>query len=113
MNGVNAPTSLNFDFKLVNVINMLDPSDPRADADFVELSSPIASQKIIFHGIGFRFQLEFGETTGDDIKLFDEFHVLEGRSAVTRLYGTLIEVESVNPVASSKKDTIAGNFRLL
>lgn len=96
MNGVAASTTLNFNFELINVVNQLNPSNLWADADFVKLSSPIASQTITFQGIDFRFQLEFGETTGDGISLFDEFHVLEGRSAATRLYGTLIEVGSVN-----------------
>jgi prepilin-type N-terminal cleavage/methylation domain-containing protein len=96
MNGVNASTSLDFDFELVNVINMLDPNDPWADADFVRLSNPIANQTLTFRGIDFRFQLEFGETTSNGISLFDEFHVLEGRSATTRLYGTLVEVGSLS-----------------
>ncbi len=94
MNGVAASTSLDFDFELVNVLNKLNPKDPWADADFVKLSNPIASQILTFQGMDFRFQLEFGETTADGISLFDEFHVLEGRSAATRLYGTLIEVAS-------------------
>jgi hypothetical protein len=96
MNGVNASTSLDFDFELVNVLNALDPNDPWADADFVKLSNPIASQTLTFRGIDFRFQLEFGETTANGISLFDEFHVLEGRSATTRLYGTLVEVGSLS-----------------
>jgi prepilin-type N-terminal cleavage/methylation domain-containing protein len=96
MNGVNATTSLDFDFELVNTINRLDPKDPWADADFVRLSNPVANQTLSFRGIDFRFQLEFGETTSNGISLFDEFHVLEGRSASTRLYGTLIEVGSLN-----------------
>jgi hypothetical protein len=95
MNGVNASTSLNFDFELVNVINILDPNDPWADADFVKLSNPIASQILTFQGIDFRFQLEFGETTSNGISLFDEFHVLEGSTSATRLYGTLIEASSL------------------
>ena len=96
MNGVNASTELDFNFELVNVVNALNPNDPWADADFVKLSNPIASEIITFRGIDFRFQLEFGETSSNGISLFDEFHVLEGRSATTRLYGTLIEVGSLN-----------------
>jgi len=94
MNGVAASTLLDFDFELVNVINMLNPNDPWADADFVKLANPIASQILTFQGIDFQFQLEFGETTADGISLFNEFYVLEGRSAATRLYGTLVEVGS-------------------
>jgi prepilin-type N-terminal cleavage/methylation domain-containing protein len=96
MNGVSASTSLDFDFELVNVINKLDPNDLWADADFVKLANPIASQILTFQGIDFRFQLEFGETTSDGISLFNEFYVLEGRSAATRLYGTLVEVGSLS-----------------
>jgi prepilin-type N-terminal cleavage/methylation domain-containing protein len=96
MNGVAASTTLDFNFELINVINQLNPDNLWADADFVKLSSPIASQTITFQGIDFRFQLEFGETTGDGISLFDEFHVLEERSATTRLYGTLVEVGSLS-----------------
>jgi len=96
MNGVTASTALNFNFELINVLNQLDPNDPWADADFVRISNSIGSQSITFQGIEFRFQLEFGETSANGISLFDEFHVLEGQSATTRLYGTLVEVGSLS-----------------
>lgn len=96
MNGVAASTALAFDFELINVVNQNNPNDLWADADFVKLSNSFGSQTITFQGIEFLFQLEFGETSADGISLFDEFYVLEGRSASTKLYGTLIEIGSVN-----------------
>lgn len=96
MNGVNASTAFDFDFDLINVPNRNDPNDPWADADYVQLADPMASQTITFQGIEFLFQLEFGETSANGISHFDEFHVLEGHSSSTKLYGTLIEIGSVN-----------------
>lgn len=96
LNGVSASTTFNFDFELINVANKLDPNDPWADADFVRLADPIASQRLTFNGVEFEFQLEFGETTSSGISYFDEFHVLESKSATTKLYGTLIEVGSIS-----------------
>lgn len=96
LSGVNASTTFNFDFELINVANKLDPADPWADADFVRLANPVASQRLTFNGVEFEFQLEFGETTSSGISYFDEFHVLESKSATTKLYGTLIEVGSIS-----------------
>lgn len=96
LSGVNASTTFQFDFELINVTNQNNPADPWADADFVRLSDSIASQRLTFNGVEFEFQLEFGETTADGISYFDEFHVLENRSATTKLYGTLIEVGSIS-----------------
>jgi len=78
------------------VANQLDPANPWADADFVRLADPVASQRLTFNGVEFEFQLEFGETTSSGISYFDEFHVLESKSATTKLYGTLIEVGSIS-----------------
>ncbi|MEQ1841343.1 MAG: choice-of-anchor K domain-containing protein [Verrucomicrobiales bacterium] len=96
LSGVNASTTFNFDFELINVANQLDPANPWADADFVRLANPVASQRLTFNGVEFEFQLEFGETTSSGISYFDEFHVLESKSATTKLYGTLIEVGSIS-----------------
>lgn len=96
MNGVAVNTSFHFDFELVNVVNQNNPLDPWADADYVRLATSTASELLNFNGILYQFQLEFGESTSAGISLFDEFHVLEGRTATTKLYGTLVEVGSVN-----------------
>ncbi len=96
MNGVAVSTSFHFDFELINVINKNNPLDPWADADYVRLATSTASEILNFNGIQYRFQLEFGTSTPAGIALFDEFHVLEGRTATTKLYGTLVEVGSVN-----------------
>src|SRR5690606_12697626 len=96
MNGASQKASFAFDFELVNVVNQNNPNDPWADADYVRLANPVASQILDFNGIQYQFQLEFGESTPAGITLFDEFHVLEGRSATTKVYGTLVEVGTVN-----------------
>ncbi len=96
MNGVAVGTSFLFDFELVNVVNQNNPNDLWADADYVRLASPTAGELLDFNGILYQFQLEFGESTPAGVSLFDEFHVLEGRSATTKLYGTLVEVGAVN-----------------
>lgn len=96
LNGVSQTASFVFDFELINVKNQNNPNDPWADADYVRLGNPVASQILDFNGIKYRFQLEFGNSTSDGIALFDEFHVLESRSATTKVYGTLIEVGSLS-----------------
>ncbi|MEX2578292.1 MAG: choice-of-anchor K domain-containing protein [Verrucomicrobiales bacterium] len=95
LNQVEASSTFEFDFDLVNVPNHYDSNDPWRDADYVKLTDPVASESIVINGIQFQFQLEFGESTSSGISLFDEFHVLEDHSATTKLYGTLIEVGSV------------------
>ncbi len=92
MNGVSQKASFAFDFELINVVNQNDLNNPWADADYVRLANPVASQILDFNGIQYRFQLEFGNSTPNGISLFDEFHVLEGHSATTKVYGTLVEI---------------------
>lgn len=94
--GYNASSSFNFDFALINTINNLDPNDPWADADFVRLQNPLAEETLNINGIELQLLLEFGETTADGLSTFDEFHVLEGKSAATQLYGTHVEVGTMN-----------------
>lgn len=96
MNGVAVKSAFSFDLDLINVQNQNDPNDPWADADYVKMANPVASQILDFNGIQYQFQLEFGETTPAGIALFDEFHVLEGRTATTRVYGTLVEVGTIS-----------------
>ncbi len=96
ISGLSANTTFNFDFELVNVINNNDPNNLWADADFVRLASPVASQNVTVGGIEFQLKLEFGETTTNGFASFNEFHVLEHKSATTRLYGTRVEVGSLN-----------------
>lgn len=96
MNGVAVATSFAFEFELINVANQYNPNNLWADADYVRLASPTASELLNFNGILYKFQLEFGESSAAGVALFDEFHVLEGRSATTKLYGTLIEVGTVS-----------------
>lgn len=94
--GLTANTTFDFDFELVNVVNGNNPKDLWADADYVKLAEPVASQYVAIGGVKFQLQLEFGESTADGIALFNEFHVLEGRTATTQLYGTLVEVGSID-----------------
>lgn len=96
VNGYKANTTFSFDFDLINVTNSNDPKDPWADADYVKLRNSIASETLNFNGVLFQLQLEFGETTSQGISHFDEFHVLEGKTATTRVFGTLVEVGTVN-----------------
>jgi len=94
VNGSRAATAFDFDFDLINTPNARN--DPWDAADFVRIAQPVANQTIAINGIEFEFQLEFGETTADGVSLFDEFHVLEERSATTQLYGTLLELGSLD-----------------
>ncbi|MEM9016058.1 MAG: choice-of-anchor K domain-containing protein, partial [Verrucomicrobiota bacterium] len=94
INSIAVSTTFDFDFELVNTAN--DSSDPWGSADFVRMSQPIATEIIDINGVGFQLQLEFGETTENGISYFDEFHVLENSSAATQLYGTLIEVGTID-----------------
>ncbi len=96
VNGYKADTTFTFDFDLINTVNLLDPNDKWADADYVKLRNSVASETLDFNGVLFKLQLEFGETTPQGISLFDEFHVLEGKTATTKVYGTLVEVGTVD-----------------
>jgi prepilin-type N-terminal cleavage/methylation domain-containing protein len=96
MKSVSTQASFDFQFELLNQPNYEDPNDPWRDADYVKLASPYASQTISFAGIEYSLQLEFGETSAAGLSLFDEFYVLEGMSASTRLYGTLIETQTID-----------------
>ncbi|MCB1204860.1 MAG: choice-of-anchor K domain-containing protein [Verrucomicrobiae bacterium] len=96
MNGVTANAAFDFDFELINQPNYEDPNDPWKDADFVKLASPVSSQTVSFRGVEYQLQLEFGDATSTGLALFDEFYVLEGKSATTKLYGTLVEVGTVS-----------------
>jgi prepilin-type N-terminal cleavage/methylation domain-containing protein len=94
LNGVAVKSSFDFDLELVNVAN--NGKDEWADADFVRLADPVASQVVSFNGIQFQLQLEFGETSASGISYFNEFHVLENEQASTRIYGTLVEVGALS-----------------
>lgn len=96
MKSVSTQAKFDFQFELINQPNYEDPNDPWRDADYVKLASPFATQTISFAGIEYSLQLEFGETSSAGLSRFDEFYVLEGMSASTRLYGTLIETESID-----------------
>lgn len=96
LNGYTASANFNFDFNLINTVNKLDPNDPWADADYVQLRRSIASETLNFNGVLFQLQLEFGETTSSGFASFNEFYILEGANATTKVYGTLVEVGTVN-----------------
>lgn len=96
MKGVSTNAAFDFQFELINQPNYEDPNDPWRDADYVKLASPYATQTISFAGIEYSLLLEFGETSAAGLSRFDEFYVLEGQSASTRLYGTLIETSSID-----------------
>lgn len=96
VNGVTAKTDFAFDLDLINVLNVFNPNDLWADADYVKLANPVSSKVVNFNGVDFNLMLEFGETTADGIVYFNEFHVLEGKGATTKVYGTLVEVGSVD-----------------
>lgn len=96
LNGYTASANFTFDFNLINTVNKNDPNDPWADADYVQLRRSIASEPLDFNGVLFQLQLEFGETTSQGFASFNEFHILEGKKATTKVYGTLVEVGTVN-----------------
>lgn len=96
MKSVSTNAAFDFQFELINQPNYEDPNDPWRDADYVKLANPYATQTISFAGIEYSLLLEFGETSAAGLSRFDEFYVLEGQSASTRLYGTLIETSSID-----------------
>jgi len=96
MKSVSTNAAFDFQFELINQPNYEDPNDPWRDADYVKLANPYATQTISFAGIEYSLLLEFGETSAAGLSRFDEFYVLEGKSASTRLYGTLIETSSID-----------------
>lgn len=90
--GVSFGTTFNFDFELINTKNAEDPNNPWPDADYVRINSPVASETLLIDGREFEFRLEFGEATETGFTQFDEFHILEWKSATSKLYGTFTEV---------------------
>ncbi len=94
MNGVAQTAAFTFDFELVNVVNT--GLNEWADADYVKLAAPVANQIIDFNGTRYQLQIEFGDSTEEGFALFDEFHVIEDRTATTKVYGTLVEVGTIN-----------------
>ncbi len=95
--GVAFGTTFNFDFELINTVNLEDPQDPWPDADFVRLANPTSRERLYIGDREYEFQLEFGETTNKGFALFDEFHVLEWSNASVNVYGTFSEVPSSSP----------------
>lgn len=90
--GVDLNTRFNFDFELVNVVNIEDPNDPWADADFVRVNRTLATERLQIDDRYYDFTLEFGETTDAGFATFNEFHVLEYAGADVKVYGTFSEV---------------------
>ncbi|MDF1741458.1 MAG: choice-of-anchor K domain-containing protein [Verrucomicrobiales bacterium] len=96
IDGLAATTSFDFNLDLINVPNAFNSSDLWADADYVKLANPVADNTIVLNGVEFQFRIEFGETTSDGLSYFDEFYVLEGKEASTKVYGTLVEIGSLD-----------------
>ncbi|MEM7697679.1 MAG: choice-of-anchor K domain-containing protein [Verrucomicrobiota bacterium] len=86
VDGAYAATQFAFDFDLINTANT---SDQWASADFVKLDNVTSQQVFGIGGYNFSLDIEFGDSTADGFAAFDEFHVLEGRSATSRVFGTL------------------------
>lgn len=104
VNGAVAVSTFDFDFSLINVENKGNPHDLWADADYVRLAQPVANETILINGVEFKLKLEFGETSTNGISHFDEFYVLENRSAKTALYGTLVEVGSFDDIVEEDEN---------
>lgn len=94
LNGVTTSSIMDFSFNLINTQN--NSKDEWENADYVQIDNPIATQTISFNGIDFQLQIQFGTSTSNGITSFDEFHVLEQQSATTTVFGTLVEVGSIN-----------------
>jgi len=92
--GISTAISFQFDFELIDTPNL--GIDPWADADYVRISNVFANEVIEIQGVQFKLQIEFADASAAGIAAFDEFHVLEEHQASTGLYGTLVELGSVD-----------------
>ncbi len=88
--------NFDFSFDLINTANQGDPDNPWPDADYVLLTDPVANSTLIINDYEYEFRIEFGETTTDGFSLFDEFHVLEQKSAAVNIYGTFVEIGQIS-----------------
>ncbi|MCB1236306.1 MAG: choice-of-anchor K domain-containing protein [Verrucomicrobiae bacterium] len=83
-----------FDFglNLINTVNLETPGDPWPDADYVVIDNPTSSTQLFINDSIYEFSISFGETTPQGFALFDQFHVLEWKSANVKIYGSFTEV---------------------
>jgi len=81
-----------FSFDLIDVVNVNDPNNPQLDADYVLLDDSISSRTLIINDFEFEFRIELGNSTADGFAAFNEFHVLENKSAAVSVFGTFIEI---------------------
>lgn len=96
-----------FSFGLVNVLNQGDPNNPWVDADYVLLDDPVSSRTLIINDYEFEFRIEMGDATSDGFAAFNEFHVLEEKTASANVYGTFIEI---GPIVSMPPSTTTTSF---
>jgi len=96
VNGTAINTDFGFSFDLNNTINQFDPLNLWQDADYVSINTPVANSTIFIAGEEYELRLEFGDATSDGFAIFDQFHVLEEKSASVNTYGTLVKVGASN-----------------
>jgi type II secretory pathway pseudopilin PulG len=92
INGTAINTGFDFSIDLNNTINQFDPLNLWQDADYVSINNPVANSTIFIGEDEYELRLEFGEASSDGFALFDQFHVLEQKSASVNTYGTLVKV---------------------
>jgi hypothetical protein len=90
VNGQTFNPFFDFTFELVNSQNVA--GDEWGSADFVEIVDPRASRPLVFNDYEFEFRVEFGNATSNGFGAFDEFHVLENKSASVDVFGTFINL---------------------
>ncbi len=93
-----------FTFELVNTVNVA--GDEWGSADFVRILDPRANRTLVFNDYEFEFRVEFGKSTSNGFGAFDEFHVLENKSASVDVFGTFL---NLGPVAENASPLEGGN----
>ena len=88
-----------FTFELVNSQNVA--GDEWGSADYVKIVDPRSSRTLVFNDYEFEFRVEFGSSTSNGFGAFDEFHVLENRSASVDVFGTFINLGLVTDNTNS------------
>ena len=82
-------TSIPYVFELENTVNR--GNDPDADADFVRIKDPSSPIQFTLNQTDYYLVLQFGDVGRNGFSTLDQFHVHEGKSASTRLYGYFTE----------------------
>ena len=90
VNGQTFRPFFDFTFELVNSPNV--SGDDWGSADYVRIVDPRADRTLVFNDYEFEFHVEFGSSSSNGFAAFDEFHVLEDKSASVDVFGTFVNL---------------------